>query len=429
MKRFIAVTASMLLAGVSSAYAWSAVGHLYCDANLNNVIDSGDVPVQGALVVVTNISGTFSNASFSDAEGFYDVTLSESNDQYVGYLVPTSLPGGGLVILPAGSGSFQFSMPFPPSDIVTNDFLIRNLTCVSEPTGKTMVTGLVQCAATYASTNVAPIGLADVTVIITNLTSSFSNATVTAANGSFSLTIPSFNDILAIQSPLAQIYVEALAPSTLPADSTVLIPAPLTNLNPVYFVNFGSETDNLVFTSGTGESSTGDWLIESPSCHCLACALGGSGTIAGLSKKTDHSFGGSISASTSKKGLRIGHWTHVALTNKLLFQATAIHTVTASIVPGAAATKASAINMAEFSGQGTLKGIRGNKAKYASVLFTARVEDHGQPGRGLDRYYLRVYSSDGTTLLLVSDDASDPSDIATVPISTGNLTIRQVKGR
>jgi hypothetical protein len=72
---------------------------------------------------------------------------------------------------------------------------------------------------------------------------------------------------------------------------------------------------------------------------------------------------------------------------------------------------------------GRLDGIGHNKVRYNPVNFTVRAEDHGGPGRGVDRYYLRVYSSDGATLLLVSGDPSNPLDILTIPISAGNLRI------
>jgi hypothetical protein len=81
----------------------------------------------------------------------------------------------------------------------------------------------------------------------------------------------------------------------------------------------------------------------------------------------------------------------------------------------------SAIN---FSGSGILKGFGNNKTNYGSVYFTARAEDHGQPGRNSDRYYLRVYTSDGVTRLLVSGDQANPTNIVTGPISAGNLQLQ-----
>lgn len=54
----------------------------------------------------------------------------------------------------------------------------------------------------------------------------------------------------------------------------------------------------------------------------------------------------------------------------------------------------------------------------------ARAEDHGEPGHGKDRLYQRVYDcSSGTTLMLISSNASNPTNIAPVEISTGNLQI------
>jgi hypothetical protein len=51
-------------------------------------------------------------------------------------------------------------------------------------------------------------------------------------------------------------------------------------------------------------------------------------------------------------------------------------------------------------------------------------KDHGHSGKGVDGCYLRVFTADGTTLLLVSGDPSNPTDIVTVPISTGTLNIK-----
>jgi len=58
------------------------------------------------------------------------------------------------------------------------------------------------------------------------------------------------------------------------------------------------------------------------------------------------------------------------------------------------------------------------------LILTIYHDHHGEPGQGKDRLYLRVYNcSSGDTLMLISSDSSDPTDIAPVEISTGNLQI------
>ena len=75
---FRAVLLSLLIGGAAqTASAWFAFGHVYCDANDNFQIDAGDTAVAGVLVVVTNSSGSFSNASWTTAQGTYLVQLPE----------------------------------------------------------------------------------------------------------------------------------------------------------------------------------------------------------------------------------------------------------------------------------------------------------------------------------------------------------------
>src|SRR5437588_13115276 len=86
----------LLIVGASTAtsHAWQKMGHVYCDANRNGVIDSGDVPMPGLLVVVTNVSGTFSNASWTGNDGFFIMQLPSRADSYVDYIHPLTLPRG-----------------------------------------------------------------------------------------------------------------------------------------------------------------------------------------------------------------------------------------------------------------------------------------------------------------------------------------------
>jgi hypothetical protein len=300
-----------------------------------------------------------------------------------------------------------------------DSFLSATLLCLTMATTAraSVVSGIVQCDANQNGTNdIGDIGIANAMVVVVNQNHSFSNFTFTAADGSFSLQIPNFDPYFERQDPLSQVYEESVNAATLPPGSTILSPVPITYIHPypAFYIDFAADLTNVVYTSGTGTFSTGNWLLSNPSCQSSACGISGSGIIRGSSKRADDSFGGTISLKSLPNGTRRGHWTHVAHRYNLLFQSTVVQTVSCGGSPA---------NAIEFSGLGKLKGIGRNRARYSPVYFTVRAEDHGPRGRGLDRYYLHVYSPDGATLLLVSGDPSNPADIATIPLSAGNLTI------
>jgi hypothetical protein len=116
----------VLLGGAFNANAWLKVGGVFCDANTNGVLDAHDVPVPSVLVVVTNTSGTFSNANWTTAEGLFVVQLPDAPDSFVDYVHPLTLPAGTTEVLPAVS-TFSTTADQP---IVTNNFLIENPECV-----------------------------------------------------------------------------------------------------------------------------------------------------------------------------------------------------------------------------------------------------------------------------------------------------------
>ena len=246
--------------------------------------------------------------------------------------------------------------------------------------------------------------ISGVSVIVTNQNGTFSNSVVTAGDGSFSIHIPDFSASKETQDPLSQIYVETLDPNTLGAGSTIIIPTPITEITatPAFFISFASNRTDLVYTSGTGDSSNGDWLIDNPDCQSgaapLTCTLKGNGAVHVDSSKKADSFQGKIATKGSK-------WMHVSRNLMLQFKTTQIETSSCSdIVASSDGTNAPTTSGVEidFTGTGVLKGTGNNKTNYGEVLFTARAEDHGKKGKNSDRYYLRVYTSDGTTLLLVS---------------------------
>jgi SdrD B-like domain len=295
------------------------------------------------------------------------------------------------------------------------------------------VSGFVLCDANQNGTNdIGDVGIPNVMVVVTNENGSFSNSTVTAGNGFFSLQIPNFDPLAERQDPLSQVYIETLNPATLPAGSTIDFPMAITNLiaTPAFFIDFAADLTNLVYTSASGTATNGNWLINNPDCQVQTtttnCMLNGGGVIRSRTRnRPDHTFAGNIFSRISPRMIEGGNWVDVAHNLNLMFQSTTIESVRCgelAITPSnRRMPKASFI---EFSGTGTLKGIGGNRLASIPVLFTARVEDRGQPGMGVDRYYLRVFTADGTTLLLVSGDPSNPANIVPVPISSGNLSIQ-----
>lgn len=293
-----------------------------------------------------------------------------------------------------------------------------------------LVSGFVLCDANQSLTiNTNDAGIPSVLVVVTNQSGTFSNATFTAGDGSFALQIPNFDPVAVVRDPLSQVYVETLASATLPADSTILFPTPITNMSliPAYFIDFAPDLTNLVYTSGAGNSATGNWLISSPGCQSEACGLTGFGVILDKSKRIAHLFSGNISAADSPDGAEHGHWTHLAVAAKLFFQSTVVQTISCGTVSGALPTANSPDNIIEFSGVGTLKGVDGNKVSYKMVYFTVQAEADGKRDRNADLYYLRVYTPDGVTRLLVSGDPSNPTHIVTVPISASDLRITQAR--
>jgi len=112
--------------------AWITAGYVYCDSNQNEQIDAGDTPIPGVLVVVTNISGTFSNANFTTTpDGGFVLELPSVPDTYVEYLHPLTLPGDAVGVLPPG-GYHMFTLDGSTSNFLGN-FLVSSPTCTNTP--------------------------------------------------------------------------------------------------------------------------------------------------------------------------------------------------------------------------------------------------------------------------------------------------------
>lgn len=293
MKSLYSLIALLLLGSALNSNAWVKLGNVYCDANTNGVIDAGDSPVQSVLVVVTNISGTFSNASWTTAEGFFIVGLQSTPDTYADFILPATLPPGTTAVLPVFN-----TFTITNDTIITNNFLIENSNCVSVP-----------------STN-------------------------------------------------------------------------------------------------SGQ-----------------CWLTGGGTIKSGKGKPLYVFGGAVNPGCNSNAAGGGNWNVIDSTQKLHFKGLSIQVVDCGNVPGVngSTSPKSPFSFIEFQGVGTLRGIAGNKTDYGAVQFFGHAEDLGEPGKGVDRLYLRVFDGSGNTLLLISATPSSPLDIAPVTISTGNLQIHPCK--
>src|SRR5579864_1813804 len=78
-------------------------GFVFCDSNGSGQFSSGDTPLPGVLVVVTNTSGTFSNANWTATpDGGFAISLGSPTDSYVEYIEPATLPADATVAQPAG---------------------------------------------------------------------------------------------------------------------------------------------------------------------------------------------------------------------------------------------------------------------------------------------------------------------------------------
>jgi hypothetical protein len=189
-------------------------------------------------------------------------------------------------------------------------------------------------------------------------------------------------------------------------------------------VNTNGCTD-CFYWSGSDDFSHNAGLCPLPTG---ACWLTGGGTIGGVDAhgKPLHTYGGVVNPGCSPTAAGGGNWNDIDHVAGLHFKGLDIQVITCGNIPGYPAGSSSPVtpfNYIDFQGVGTLKGIDGNTNDYGVVLFRGRAEDHGEPGGGIDRYYLRVYDAGGNTLQIISTDPANPLDIAPVTISTGNMQL------
>src|SRR5436190_1855194 len=145
--RIVGLISLTLAGGIINSRAWLTSGRVACDANQNGQIDTNDQAVLGVLVMVTNVSGTFSNGNFTATPwGDFVLDLPAVPDSYVLSINPLSLPAGSTVVLPA-SGTISFSLTATATNFASGNFLIANPACVqTNPPPQTHSCCLVGCA-------------------------------------------------------------------------------------------------------------------------------------------------------------------------------------------------------------------------------------------------------------------------------------------
>src|SRR5258706_4336147 len=122
-----AMVVVLTLGAATQAMAWFSSGYVVCDANQNEQIDAGDLPLQGVLVVATNQSGTFSNATWTAANGAFLLPWADQPDCYVEFIHPATLPAGSTVTLPPqGIGAFCVTSA---QQTISGSFLVDNPAC------------------------------------------------------------------------------------------------------------------------------------------------------------------------------------------------------------------------------------------------------------------------------------------------------------
>lgn len=257
--------------------------------------------------------------------------------------------------------------------------------CLSAMTASAWtVSGVVSCPSGNSAANIV--------VFITGV-----GSTTTSGNGAYLLSLP---DVPAT-------YTICVDPSSLPAGATVSDCV-------MFSVDANNEFANVNFT------------LDGPFCGgppiTGECWLTGGGTIGKTAHGPVYSYGGVVNPGCSPTAAGGGNWNVVDHVHHLHFQGLNITVI------GCSGTSDKAppvnVNIIDFEGTGTLVGIGSNPMSKIPVCFTARAEDHGEPGHGKDRLYLNVFDcATGTSLLLISSDLANPSDVAPVTIKTGNLQI------
>jgi hypothetical protein len=375
-----------------------ASGFVLLDVNQTGQFESNDVGVPGVLVVVTNASGTFSNVSVTTSpSGGFSIPLASSSDKYTEYVLPSSLPAGTNVLIPS-ERLYTFSLG--TNQVFGGTFLIGSRAHTNAPQEHTE--GLVLLDVNHTGQFEGnDLGLPNVLVVVTNLSGTFSNASLTTASGgTFSIQLGSTTDT----------YVEYLMPASLPTGSFVAQPT-----GGAYTFDLGPS--NLEFK--------GNFLVGSPISPSVPgtnnCSLEAHGTINGQNKgHAQFTFTGSAFSARDANNGATGEWNIQSRDPRLTFSGSVFDILNCGELTNSSGVVTRYI---DFQGAGNLKGSHGAKTHYGVVTFSGRAVDNGHSRQHPDSLYFRVDTADGNTVLLISGDSSDPTDVEPVTLSSGEITI------
>lgn len=222
-------------------------------------------------------------------------------------------------------------------------------------------------------------------------------------------------------------YKAYINPASVPAGTTILMP-----LGGTHYFGLSQEKDWEIVTFKT----------DGP--DCAACWLTGGGvkfdsvlsSMAGEAGPRD-SFGGNVFPSCSSKPGNGGNVNVVLHAKKLHLKNTDIDSVRCGNVPGIEPGSESPVtpfNFLEWTGTGTIVGIKGNKAPETPVYVFGRAEDRNEPGNqnaasgeDVDRLFIRVFTDPGdpigSTILTVDEDGIADATVDPLLITGGNLQI------
>jgi len=156
--RNCALATVLLSTLTATSHAWVTAGTVYCDANHNGQIETNDTPLKGVLVVVTNTSGTFSNANWTATpDGGFAVELPPVADSYVQFLHPLTLPPDTTFVLP-NNGVTTFTLNGTVTSNFFSDFLVSSSVCSNSTTPPPTNTDCcVAASGTIGGTKLSPI--------------------------------------------------------------------------------------------------------------------------------------------------------------------------------------------------------------------------------------------------------------------------------
>jgi hypothetical protein len=115
------------LLAVGSASAWNASGHVYCDANQDQVVDTLDLPMEGVFVDIESTTGPFTASVTTDSAGSFFTSLPDFPDSYRESLDETTLPSDATFIDPPVNEHLFTTSEFTAPDV--RNWLIDSATC------------------------------------------------------------------------------------------------------------------------------------------------------------------------------------------------------------------------------------------------------------------------------------------------------------